>query len=101
MLDPGGAAATSKSFVTGVKPMNTTYFRPEWSPFTVLAMVLGHKAENAFHQSMILADGSVAVFWSNPLVGSIMTLAIALIVVPQLFRLVSRLRRRDAEPTAG
>ncbi len=27
----------------------------------VLAMVLGHKAENAFHQSMIISDGSLGV----------------------------------------
>jgi putative tricarboxylic transport membrane protein len=66
----------------------------------VLAMVLGHKAENAFYQSMIISDGSVLVFWSNPLVGSIVTLALALVVVPQIFRLVSRLRRSEAEPTA-
>jgi TctA family transporter len=66
----------------------------------VLAMVLGHKAENAFHQSMILADGSVWVFWSNPLVGSIMTLALALVLGPQLFKLVAKLRRRDEQAPA-
>ena len=60
----------------------------------VLAMVLGHKAENAFHQSMILSDGSLGVFWSNPLVGSIMTLALILVLVPQLARLVSKVRSR-------
>ena len=57
-------------------------------------MVLGHKAENAFHQSMILSDGSLGVFWSNPLVGSIMTLALILVLVPQLARLVSKVRSR-------
>jgi TctA family transporter len=66
----------------------------------VLDMVLGHKAENAFHQSMILADGSVWVFWSNPLVGSIMTLALALVLGPQLFKLVAKLRRRDEQAPA-
>jgi hypothetical protein len=41
MLDPAGQGAKSILFVTGSTPMNTAYFRPEWSPFTVLAMVLG------------------------------------------------------------
>lgn len=67
----------------------------------VLAMVLGHKAENAFHQSMIMSDGSVLVFWSNPLVGSIITLALALVAVPPLIRFVARLRRNAVdEPLA-
>jgi TctA family transporter len=63
----------------------------------VLAMVLGHKAENAFHQSMIMSDGSVLVFWSNPLVGSIITLALALVAVPQFVRLATRLRRTEVD----
>jgi TctA family transporter len=43
---------------------------------------------------MILSDGSLGVFWSNPLVGSIMTLALVLVIVPQLFKLVSTIRSR-------
>ena len=67
----------------------------------VLAMVLGHKAENAFYQSMIISDGSLLVFWSNPLVGSIITLGLALVVVPQLVRLAANLRRKEMdEPLA-
>lgn len=63
----------------------------------VLAMVLGHKAEDSFHQSMILSDGSLGIFWSNPLVGSIVSLGLLLIVVPIIARLVTRLRN---QPTA-
>lgn len=59
----------------------------------VLAMVLGHKAENAFHQSMILSDGALSVFFSNRLVGTIMCLALALLILPKLWGLASRLRR--------
>jgi TctA family transporter len=66
----------------------------------VLAMVLGHKAEDAFHQSMILADGSLGVFWSNPLVGSIVTVALLLALGPQVFKLVARLRRRGERAPA-
>ncbi len=62
----------------------------------VLAMVLGHKAENAFHQSMVLSDGSLAIFFANPLVAAIMTIGIALLVLPKLLQLGSRLRRPAA-----
>ena len=50
----------------------------------VLAMVLGDKTEDAFRQSMILSRGSLAIFWSNPLVASLMTLAIVLAAWPAL-----------------
>lgn len=60
----------------------------------VLAMVLGHKAENAFHQSMVLSDGSLEIFFSNPLVSSIMAVGIALLVLPKLVSMGSRFRRR-------
>lgn len=60
----------------------------------VLAMVLGHKAENAFHQSMVLSDGSLGIFFANPLVGGIMALGIALLVLPKLLAFGSRFRRR-------
>ncbi|MBK4218225.1 tripartite tricarboxylate transporter permease [Paracoccus caeni] len=61
----------------------------------VLAMVLGHKAENAFHQSMILSNGSLDIFFSNTLVTSIMVIALALLVLPKTLQLSSRLRRRQ------
>lgn len=60
----------------------------------VLAMVLGHKAENAFHQSMVLSDGSLGIFFANPLVSTIMALGIALLVLPKLLAFGSRFRRR-------
>ena len=44
----------------------------------VLALVLGDKAEEAFRQSMLLSQGSVAIFWSNGLVGTIMALGLVL-----------------------
>lgn len=60
----------------------------------ILAMVLGHKAENAFHQSMILSDGSLSIFFANPLVATIMSLALALMILPRL----GLLRRRRTPP---
>ncbi len=51
------------------------------APFT-LALALGNRAEDAFRLSMIGAAGELRVFWSNPLVGSITTLALALLPWP-------------------
>ena len=42
----------------------------------VLALVLGDKAEDSFRQAMLLSQGEMSIFWSNPLVGSISTLAV-------------------------
>jgi len=57
------------------------------APFT-LALVLGSRAEDAFRLSMIGSEGDLRVFWSNPLVGSITTLAIALLFWPLIARAV-------------
>src|SRR5438874_4808589 len=48
------------------------------APFT-LALVLGSRAEDAFRLAMIGSGGDMRVFWANPLVGSITTLAIMLL----------------------
>jgi putative tricarboxylic transport membrane protein len=53
----------------------------------VLALVLGDMAETAFRQSMLLSSGSLAIFWSNPLVGSIVTLALVILLWPLLAKL--------------
>ena len=56
----------------------------------VLAMVIGDKAEDAFRQSMLLSNGSLGVLWSNWLVGSLATLAIAILVWPLVGLLLAR-----------
>jgi putative tricarboxylic transport membrane protein len=38
--------------------------------------VLGDSAESAFRQSMLISQGSLTVFWSNWLAGSLTTLAL-------------------------
>ncbi len=48
----------------------------------VLALVLGDMAESSFRQSMLVSNGSLTVFWSNPLVGSIATLAMVILCWP-------------------
>jgi len=55
-----------------------------------LALVLGDMAETAFRQSMLLSAGSMTIFWSNPLVGSIVTLALVILCWPLAARLLAR-----------
>jgi putative tricarboxylic transport membrane protein len=54
----------------------------------VLALVLGDRAEDAFRQSMLMAQGNVLIFFSSWLVGSIMGLGLLMLFWP----LVGRLR---------
>jgi len=61
----------------------------------VLALVLGDMAEASFRQAMLLSQGSLSIFWSNPLVGSIVALALVMLVWP-LWGLAKRgMARRD------
>ena len=60
----------------------------------VLALVLGDMAETSFRQAMLLSGGSIAIFWSNGLVGSIMTLAVALLSWPLVSAGLDAWRRR-------
>ena len=60
----------------------------------VLAIVLGDRAESSFRQSMLVAQGDMAVFFSNALVGSLTGLALFLLFWPLLSLLIARLRGR-------
>ena len=55
----------------------------------VLALVLGDRAEDSFRQSMLMSQGSVDIFFSNGLVGGIMTLALLLLFWPLFSRLLA------------
>jgi putative tricarboxylic transport membrane protein len=57
----------------------------------VLALVLGDMAEASFRQSMLLSQGSLSIFWANPLVGSIAGLAIVLLLWPLIGLVKGRL----------
>lgn len=48
----------------------------------VLALVLGDRAEDSFRQSMLISNGSLSVFFTNGLVGSIMALGLAMLFWP-------------------
>lgn len=51
-------------------------------PPLVLALVLGDQAESSFRQAMLISQGSLGIFWSNWLVGGIMTLGVLLAASP-------------------
>jgi putative tricarboxylic transport membrane protein len=64
----------------------------------VLALVLGDMAETSFRQAMLISGGSLGVFWSNGLVGTIVTLALVILAWPFISRLLARGRARAARP---
>ena len=66
----------------------------------VLALVLGDKAEDSFRQAMLVSQGDLRIMWANPLVGSITTLALAMLVWPLLSKLVAMVRRPKADALA-
>jgi putative tricarboxylic transport membrane protein len=53
----------------------------------VLALVLGDRAEDSFRQSMLISQGNLSVFFSNGLVGSIMTLGLVMLLWPLFAKL--------------
>ena len=66
----------------------------------MLALVLGDMAEASFRQAMLLSQGSLAIFWSNPLMGSIVGLALLMLVWP-LWGLVKKSMARRAGGAFG
>jgi putative tricarboxylic transport membrane protein len=48
----------------------------------VLAIVLGDSAEESFRQSLLASQGSLSIFWSNGLVGTIMGLGLIALFWP-------------------
>jgi putative tricarboxylic transport membrane protein len=64
----------------------------------VLALVLGDMAEASFRQAMLLSQGSLSIFWSNPLVGTIAGLAIIMLLWPAYGGLKEAIRHRRIAP---
>jgi len=62
----------------------------------VLAIVLGNAAEESFRQSLLASQGSLTIFWSNWLVGTIMALGLIALFWPLISNGLSRLRPRPA-----
>jgi putative tricarboxylic transport membrane protein len=66
----------------------------------VLALVLGDKAEDSFRQAMLVSQGEVSIMWSNPLVGSITTLALVLLFWPLIGLVLKKIRPDKREKFA-
>jgi putative tricarboxylic transport membrane protein len=64
----------------------------------VLALVLGDMAEASFRQAMLISQGELSIFWSNPLVGSIAGLALVLLLWPVVSALRGWARARETRP---
>ena len=59
----------------------------------VLAIVLGDSAEEAFRQTLLASQGGLGVFFSTPLVGTIMTLGLVALFWPIIQNGLTRLKR--------
>src|ERR1700754_451715 len=58
----------------------------------VLALVLGDMAESAFRQAMLISQGDLHVFWSNWLVGGLVTLALVMLFWPLISSVLEELK---------
>ena len=62
------------------------------TPF-VLAIVLGPLAEPALRQSLIGSHGDMTIFFTRPISGTIMAIALLLILLPLIKILIDRIKR--------
>ena len=58
----------------------------------VLALVLGDMAESSFRQAMLVSQGSVSIFWSNGLVGTLMALGLTMLFWQPVSAVLRRVR---------
>jgi putative tricarboxylic transport membrane protein len=71
------------------------------APF-VLALVLGDMAENALRQSLIMSQGTLAIFFNRPIAGVITAVAIFFFAMPIVTPWWRRLRGQTIpDPTPG
>jgi putative tricarboxylic transport membrane protein len=66
----------------------------------VLALVLGDMAEASFRQAMLGSQGSLAVFWSNPLVGTLTAVSLLMLIWP-LWGMAQRFARAREKRAGG
>ncbi len=66
----------------------------------VLAIVLGPLAEPAMRQSLLISNGSFAIFFERPMSAAIMTVAILMFALPILKIARDRWKRRQADRPA-
>jgi putative tricarboxylic transport membrane protein len=56
----------------------------------VLAVVLGDRTEQAFRQSLLLSQGDLSIFWSRPIVATIMAIGFMVLFWPLIQRFTRR-----------
>ena len=66
----------------------------------VLAIVLGPIAEPALRQSLLISNGDFTVFFTRPISGPIMIIAIILLILPALKPLKNKLFAKDNSKTS-
>jgi len=62
----------------------------------ILALVLGDRTEESFRQALLISEGSLAVFFSNWLVGGIMVAGLTMLFYPAVSRLMGAMKPRHA-----
>jgi putative tricarboxylic transport membrane protein len=62
----------------------------------VLAIVLGDRAEESFRQSLLGSQGNLGVFFSNPLVSTIMVLGLTALFWPLISNGLAKLKAKPA-----
>jgi putative tricarboxylic transport membrane protein len=67
----------------------------------VLALVLGDKAEDSFRQAMLVSQGELGIMFSNPLVGTITTLALLLLFWPLISKVLAKVRKPKVDEFAA
>jgi putative tricarboxylic transport membrane protein len=67
----------------------------------VLALVLGDKAEDSFRQAMLVSQGELSIMWANPLVGSITTLALTMLLWPLISKVIALVRPAKVDEFAA
>ena len=67
----------------------------------VVALVLGDATETALRQSLIMSDGSLAIFFTRPLAAPMMICALLLFCLPLIQTGLSRMRAREVEAVAA
>jgi putative tricarboxylic transport membrane protein len=65
----------------------------------VLALVLGDMSENALRQSLIMSQGSLAIFFTRPIAGVINALALFFFALPALTYWRGRTRAPQIQPS--
>ncbi len=54
----------------------------------IIGLILGPMAEQSMRQALTISQGNWSTFFTRPISGTLMVIAIALLVIPNVLRLV-------------